>query len=221
MLAAFLESVALVSDADAVDPAKGAVTLMTLHAAKGLEFDAITIVGLEEGLLPHVRALGNELELEEERRLCYVGMTRARRHLLLTHTTVRTLRGMRESRIGSQFLRELPEAAVQRLDHSGMFDPWAEDGDDDDRSGVRYEPLDEDAIVHGGVMRTTSRSARSAAAASTAKFPVGSLVRHPTFGLGRVEAIMPRATGAAARIAFNSAGTKTLILEYARLERVR
>ena len=219
LLAAFLESVALVSDADAVDPTKGAVTLMTLHAAKGLEFDAVTIVGLEEGLLPHMRALGNELELEEERRLCYVGMTRARRHLALTHTSVRTLRGMREARIGSQFLRELPEQAIELIDRIGTFDPWEDDGEGDDADSVRCEPVDDDPRVHAGVVGRAGGSNRRSGG-SSARFPVGSLVRHPTFGLGRVESIMPRASGAAARISFNTAGTKTLILEYAKLERV-
>ncbi len=78
VLSAFLESVALVSDADAVDPESGAVTLMTLHTAKGLEFDVVAIAGLEEGLLPHVRAAMEEEDCEEERRLFFVGLTRAR-----------------------------------------------------------------------------------------------------------------------------------------------
>ncbi|MCA9285083.1 MAG: UvrD-helicase domain-containing protein, partial [Phycisphaerales bacterium] len=113
LLAAFLESVALVSDADAIDPERGAVTLMTLHAAKGLEYDAVAIIGLEQGTLPHQRGLESDHELEEERRLCYVGMTRARRHLLMTRTEVRTVRGMTERRIPSQFLSELPAGAVR------------------------------------------------------------------------------------------------------------
>ena len=81
VLAAFLESVALVADADMVDPERGAVTLMTLHAAKGLEFDAVALIGLEHGILPHQRSAQSPRELEEERRLCFVGITRARRHL--------------------------------------------------------------------------------------------------------------------------------------------
>src|SRR5690606_6386634 len=93
-LSAYLESVALVSDADAIDPANGAVTLMTLHAAKGLEFDVVAMAGLEEGLLPHLRAATSPSELEEERRLCFVGITRAKRHLLMTHAAWRTQRGL-------------------------------------------------------------------------------------------------------------------------------
>src|SRR5690606_30173820 len=100
-------------------PEKGAVTLMTLHAAKGLEFDTVALAGMEEGLLPHSRAATNEAELEEERRLCYVGITRAKRHLLLTSARMRTHRGMRERTIPSQFLNELPASSVITLDQAG------------------------------------------------------------------------------------------------------
>ena len=107
LLFAFLENVALVSDADAVDPENGAVTLMTLHAAKGLEFEFVAIAGLEEGLLPHERAMFNDDQMEEERRLCYVGMTRAKRHLLLTNVRSRTQRGMSRRTVPSRFIREM------------------------------------------------------------------------------------------------------------------
>ena len=106
-LFAFLEHVALVSDADAIDPRIGAVTLMTLHAAKGLEFDFVVIAGLEDGLLPHIRALFDETQMEEERRLCFVGITRARKHLLLSSTMRRTQRGLTERAIPSRFLQEM------------------------------------------------------------------------------------------------------------------
>ena len=120
-LAAWLESIALVSDADMVDPERGAVTLMTLHAAKGLEFDVVAIAGLEQGLLPHGRSVGEENGLEEERRLCYVGMTRARKNLALTWAHRRTVRGITERAMPSQFLGELPDDAVERVDDR---DPW-------------------------------------------------------------------------------------------------
>jgi DNA helicase-2/ATP-dependent DNA helicase PcrA len=122
MLFSFLEHVALVSDADAVDPKNGAVTLMTLHAAKGLEFDFVAIAGLEEGVLPHERSLFENDQMEEERRLCYVGVTRARKHLLLTNARKRTQRGMTNRTMGSRFLREMAgsslieEVAVEQWD---------------------------------------------------------------------------------------------------------
>ena len=121
LLFAFLESVALVSDADAVDPENGAVTLMTLHASKGLEFDFIAIAGLEEGLLPHERSLYDEFPMEEERRLCYVGITRARKHLMMTTAKRRTQRGVSRRAIESRFIREMSGIFVkQKMD----TEPW-------------------------------------------------------------------------------------------------
>lgn len=107
VLFSFLEHVTLVSDADAVDPKNGAVTLMTLHAAKGLEFDFVAIAGLEEGVLPHERSLYENNQMEEERRLCYVGITRARKHLLLTNARRRTQRGLSNRTMASRFIREM------------------------------------------------------------------------------------------------------------------
>jgi DNA helicase-2/ATP-dependent DNA helicase PcrA len=117
-LRGFLERVTLVADADAVDPLRGAVTLMTLHAAKGLEFPFVAIAGLEEGLLPHARSIGEGSGngVEEERRLLFVGITRAERHLLITSAATRAQRGVRMSTIESGFLRELPEESVDRHD---------------------------------------------------------------------------------------------------------
>ena len=193
-LTAFLESVALISDADAIDPESGTVTLMTLHAAKGLEYAAVAMVGLEENLLPHIRAVGNEMELEEERRLCFVGITRAKRHLQLSRAAVRTHRGLREPTMESRFLTELPGESIVYSDQSdavGCFD-----GDDD----MQVARLDGETPC--------------------GEFPVGCVVRHPKFGLGRVEAVMPQVMGSKARVEFPTVGTKTLILEYAKLERV-
>ena len=117
-LRGFLERVTLVADADAVDPLRGAVTLMTLHAAKGLEFPFVAIAGLEEGLLPHARSIGDGSGngVEEERRLLFVGITRAERHLLITSAATRAQRGVRMSTIESGFLRELPDESVDRHD---------------------------------------------------------------------------------------------------------
>lgn len=121
LLFAFLESVALVSDADTIDPENGAVTLMTLHASKGLEFDFIAIAGLEEGLLPHERSFYDESQMEEERRLCYVGVTRAREHLMLTTTRRRTQRGVSKRTIESRFIREMSGVIdKQKID----TEPW-------------------------------------------------------------------------------------------------
>src|SRR5206468_7043828 len=110
-LADYLAQVSLVSDADHLKGAGGAITLMTLHAAKGLEFPVVAIIGMEEGILPHSRARGNLNELEEERRLCFVGITRAEQQLILTKAAYRTIRGLRERTVTSPFLNELPPTA--------------------------------------------------------------------------------------------------------------
>jgi len=109
----FLESVALVSDTDELDAVEHRVSLMTLHTAKGLEFPAVFLVGLEDGVFPHLRALEDPLQLEEERRLCYVGITRAQRQLYLTHAWSRTLWGSTSHAIPSRFLSELPADLVR------------------------------------------------------------------------------------------------------------
>jgi DNA helicase II / ATP-dependent DNA helicase PcrA len=113
----FLTQVALVSDTDGLrQTPEGAVTMMTLHAAKGLEFPAVAIIGMEEGILPHQRARGDLEQTEEERRLFFVGMTRAQRHLILSKAQSRTVRGLRERTITSPFLIELPSDRVETLD---------------------------------------------------------------------------------------------------------
>jgi ATP-dependent DNA helicase UvrD/PcrA len=114
-LAGFLQDISLVSDQDTIQDDRGLVTLMTLHNAKGLEFKAVFAIGMEEGIFPHVRSL-EEQGVEEERRLCYVGLTRAMERLTLTHTLARSLYGRRTQNLASRFLDELPsEVERERL----------------------------------------------------------------------------------------------------------
>ena len=105
-LEAYLEQIALISDLDTWQQEKNYVTLMTLHLAKGLEFNHVFMVGLEEGLLPHINSIESEIELEEERRLCYVGMTRAKKRLVLTSAAERRMNGVRRWNIPSRFILE-------------------------------------------------------------------------------------------------------------------
>ena len=143
LLFEFLEQVALVSDTDFIDPEIGAVTLMTLHAAKGLEFDFVAIAGLEDGLLPHDRSLYDDDQMEEERRLCYVGITRAKRHLLLTSARRRTQRGLSNRTIESRFIKEL---SGEHIHQEPIVDPW---------EGVDPEPLEAQdlEVTVGSVVR--------------------------------------------------------------------
>jgi DNA helicase-2/ATP-dependent DNA helicase PcrA len=124
----YLAAVSLVSDADRFEGAGGAVTLMTLHAAKGLEFPVVAIIGLEEGCLPHSRARDDVKELEEERRLCFVGITRARERLILSNAAWRTIRGRREPTIASPFLAEMPPDMLEIIDSARRGSASAREG---------------------------------------------------------------------------------------------
>ena len=126
-LAEYLAAVSLVSDADRVEGAGGAVTLMTLHAAKGLEFPVVSIIGLEEGCLPHSRAREDERELEEERRLCFVGITRAQERLILSNAAWRTMRGKREPTVSSPFLHEMPRDLMEVTDRTDQYERTQEE----------------------------------------------------------------------------------------------
>ena len=215
LLLAYLERVALVADVDALDPSRGAVTLMTLHAAKGLEFPAVAVIGLEEGILPHFRGQESEAEMEEERRLCFVGVTRAMDRLLMTSARYRTIRGLSERMIESRFIDELRGEGVSLSDQSGGLNQWTED-EFVERGGAgpgRAQPRQSSA--EGG--RTGGGSGSRAGGGGSAPFRVGAKVRHPQFGPGEVEAVTA-GSDARVRVRFPSVGTKTLVLAYARLE---
>ncbi|MEQ9096723.1 MAG: UvrD-helicase domain-containing protein [Phycisphaerales bacterium] len=201
MLRAWLETVALVSDQDAVDAAGGAVTLMTLHASKGLEFPAVAMIGLEEGTLPHSRARESEAELEEERRLAFVGITRAMKRLLITSARVRAVRGVPERTIPSRFLSEIGEQDAEHVSFSDRSDDFSDFGGGGRGGSDDFDPWGDDDEP------------------KTAALRVGSRVRHPQFGVGKVLSC-GTGTGARARVEFKGIGVKTLILEYARLTRV-
>ncbi|MEM8835499.1 MAG: UvrD-helicase domain-containing protein [Planctomycetota bacterium] len=207
IMRAYLETVSLVADADSIDPASGAITLMTLHAAKGLEFPAVAIVGMEEGLLPSSRALESESGLEEERRLAFVGITRAMRRLLMTSAKYRTQRGLRERMIPSRFLDELPSEHVRVSDQSE--ESWDEGWDD------APAPWDEptEASIESARRRRASRSS-----GSWPGIEPGARVRHPRFGLGTIAQVMSKGMNARAVVEFKDAGRKTLVLQYANLE---
>jgi len=212
-LSLWLESVALVSDADAMDSDRGAVTLMTLHAAKGLEFDVVHLVGLEEGLLPHARSGESDRELEEERRLCYVGMTRARRWLALSWARARATRGYTERRMASSFLDELPAQDIERVGERRTASappraaPWGAGG-----GGQEFDQMPD--------YEAGDEPPRRSEAQSQGGLVVGARVRHAHFGSGRIEAIMPRGPSTTVRVLFERVGPKNLVLAYANLELV-
>ena len=210
----FLDRAALVSDADSFDE-HAPVTLITLHSAKGLEFDHVFLVGMEEGLFPHVRSMANEAALEEERRLCYVGMTRARHTLTLTRARYRRTfdrgGGGRPDVLGtpSRFLAEVPPELVETV--TGAFGsqrfrlPFAE---------TDTERLDQESQILEEPRRSPSRLG------SSAKTLVGQRVRHPTFGVGTIMNVDEDGEDRRLTVSFQRHGTRKLIERYAKLERL-
>ncbi|HIE50163.1 MAG TPA: DNA helicase PcrA [Armatimonadetes bacterium] len=213
-LRAFLENMALISDVDQLSTAANAVTLLTLHSAKGLEFPVVFIVGLEEGLFPHARSLDNGQELEEERRLCYVGMTRAKERLYLTYAWQRTLYGRTELSTPSRFLSEIPEEFLQTEGGWPVVAP-----------AVAAEPSPAAGLDLTRILSRHRRGEMPAEDATRAPteplaFNPGQKVRHPTFGEGIVIACKGSGPTAEVKVVFKGRGEKTLLLEYAKLEAI-
>jgi len=209
-LAGFLEGVALVSEVDNYEEKVDAVTLLTLHSAKGLEFPVVFIVGLEEGLLPHARSIDNGYErpeeLEEERRLCYVGITRAMQRLYLVHAFRRTLWGSSQVRDPSRFLADIPAHLLKGRDLPAETRLPATD---------ERVPLFPPARL-AAVGPTTPPPAPQV---TTSPFKTGDKVRHAKFGEGIVVEVKPVKDDVEVTVAFAGVGVKRLSLAFAPLER--
>ena len=214
-LQAFLDSVALIADIDEMAEGKGAVTLMTLHSAKGLEFPVVFMTGLEEGVFPHARSLTDDDELEEERRLCYVGMTRARERLFLSAALSRRLYNSDAFNLPSRFLDEVPAQLLERVNglngrpRSGGYPVdgraasaggWGSGvgrrGAEPEPDGPRYEPI-EPFVDH---------------------LQVGMRVRHPEWGIGTIRERIGEGEDLKIVVTFAGVGRKKLAAKYAQLE---
>ncbi|HTQ08606.1 MAG TPA: 3'-5' exonuclease, partial [Fimbriimonadaceae bacterium] len=209
-LGGFLESVALMSDIDAADDEGGeAVTLMTLHSAKGLEFPVVFMTGLEEGVFPHSRSLTSDSELEEERRLCYVGMTRAREELHLVHAHRRSLYGQPSFNMPSRFLRDIPPELVDTIGHSAYAQPIRQ---------VHQQRTGTYAVTEP---RPTPPAPRGVKTPSwKPPFEIGDRVRHAKFGMGVVVACNPLQDDTEVTVAFPGVvGVKKLTQKFAKLEK--
>lgn len=199
-LAGFLEQVSLVADSDEIPTeGEGVVTLMTLHTAKGLEFPVVFLTGLEEGVFPHSRSLADPREIEEERRLAYVGLTRAQRRLYLSRAVVRSSWGAPMYNPASRFLDEIPTDLIA----------WERDASHAVSTRGRAPALSQVAAAPTGRR-----------AATVVELSVGDRVSHDTFGLGTVVAVAGAGEKAEASIDFGSYGTKRLLLRYAPVERL-
>ena len=217
----FLAEITLASPIDRWDQETGAVTLMTLHAAKGLEFPVVFIVALEEGLLPHGRALENDNEVEEERRLFFVGITRARRDLCLSRCCVRSFRGQQQATLPSRFLAELPEEPLVLRDLSGVssWDSRSKPGVGSwpgRRTESRPAPVAREfrlmtaADLAGG--REPAGSAAPEAPIDLAAFQPGVAVLHPEYGLGRIVTIDGAGPNRKGRVRFAVGPERTFVL---------
>ena len=194
-LAAFLEGVTLVSDVDGLDEGVEAVTLITLHQAKGLEFPVVFIIGMEEGILPHFKSLDDPAQMEEERRLCYVGITRAKQRVYLVRAFHRSLMGRSVVNQPSRFLDDIPSHLVS--------------------GGGRW--LGEDSQI---VPTIYSWNKASVPGPATPELKDGDHVRHSQFGDGVVVSCQPVADDIEVVVAFNGGGIKKLLLSFAGLEKI-
>jgi len=209
----FVERMALVADSDQLDGGAGAISLMTLHVAKGLEFPAVVITGLEETIFPHRRALSDEAELEEERRLCYVGITRAMRHLVLTHAWSRTQWGNRVDALASRFLSEIPPELVHDISVTLPSRRSSFARDDDGFVGRGTEFTQGRAFGAG-----TAPPVRSTGAEKLA-LKVGERVVHDRYGSGVVVSVEGEGSHSRAAVRFDEHGTKQLVLAMTPLRR--
>jgi DNA helicase-2/ATP-dependent DNA helicase PcrA len=214
-LTAFLERVSLVSDVDNLRDSENGVTLLTLHAAKGLEFPVVFIVGLEDGLLPHSRSIDEPDEMEEERRLFYVGITRAKDLLYLLHTFRRTRYGSSDISIPSRFLSEIPR---EYLENYSPGDSLA--GGRHTRSPSRTG--DEWPFAsRGSRARSTSTPPQAGRSAGPIpRFYAGQRVRNPKFGVGTVVSVVEKDGDQEVRVAFAGKGIKLFLAKFAKLESV-
>ena len=210
----FLDNAALVSDQDDYDE-RAPVMLMTLHTAKGLEFPVVFIVGLEDGLFPHSRSIDEDESLEEERRLFYVGMTRAEEHLYLTSSRYRRMFGTMEPMLTevSRFLREIPSELVDGLAQPGSveFEPRQRTA----FGGDSYNTVD---AVQGFLANKSKQRSTSRSGGRGAKWTLGTRVKHPMYGIGTVIRMEGAGGDAKLTVSFNNYGLKKLVAKYAKLE---
>ena len=234
----FLDSIALVSDVDNLDESTDAVTLMTMHSAKGLEFDNVFLVGMEEGLFPSKRSIEEDVQTEEERRLCYVAITRAKKHLFITNTKKRTLYGSTTYSTPSRFIDEIPEnllseTSIENKENKGIRNnqnTWLDS---------EYKRVETYLSNRNRVSENIERKVKPNIGVSvdsflknlagnnqvktnnTLKYKVGMEVKHKKFGIGIIENIEPEGDDFKLEIMFDGSGFKRLMANYTPLEIIK
>ena len=212
-LAGFLEEIALYTDLEQYNQGDDAVVMMTMHSAKGLEFPNVFLVGFEEGLFPGMRAIGDQAEMEEERRLCYVAITRAKKCLTISHARQRMLYGRTASALPSRFLKEIPEECIVK---KGGFRVAQESGygaRTDGRSA--YGERSGYAVRKAPVRKLGNSMVTSAQSCAVLELNQGDMVSHAAFGRGMVLSVMKMGGDALLEIAFDDIGTKKLMAKTA------
>ena len=206
-LAQLLENISLVSDIDSYDEAQETVTLMTLHSAKGLEFPNVFLMGMEEGVFPGIRAFSDEAEIEEERRLCYVGITRAKERLFLSRAQSRTLFGSTKYNLPSRFLEEIPAELLDCKEERAKIV-----SDIEHIGGARPVGFGKSGFL-------AQKDEVKKAAAPKVQFAPGDQVKHRKFGIGTIVSAQPMGADTLLRIAFEE-GEKKLLAAYAPIEKI-
>jgi len=217
----FLENITLASDVDGWDEQQDCVSIMTLHSAKGLEFPVVYMLALEQGLLPHERSMSNDEDVEEERRLAFVGMTRAKEELYLTHARLREFRGQTLYAVPSMFLDELPEEGTESIDlalsaggSSSAIDAWRTGSSAAERGWI------EAGIAPRG-KGAAQNIAQPASGIPTQNYSEGMTVRHDNYGTGRVTGVSGYGANRKVKVRFSGAGERTFLVEKAKLAVVR
>ena len=234
----FLDSIALVSDVDNLDESTDAVTLMTMHSAKGLEFDNVFLVGMEEGLFPSKRSIEEDAQTEEERRLCYVAITRAKKHLFITNTKKRTLYGSTTYSTPSRFIDEIPENLLSETSIENKENKGARNNQNTWLDS-EYKRVETYLSNRNRVSENIERKVRPSIGVSVdsflknlagnnqvktnnvSKYKVGMEVKHKKFGIGIIENIEPEGDDFKLEIMFDGSGFKRLMANYTPLEIIK
>lgn len=208
-LSGFLEEVSLYTDIDKLDENDNVVSLMTIHSAKGLEFGTVFIIGMEDGIFPGLRSLNSLEDLEEERRLAYVAITRAKKKLYMIHAKQRMLFGSTNRNLISRFAKEISSEYYERID-----------------STVKTYDADEKDIIVQSVSKYSlqselaNRRVEQNKKQASAEFSVGERVKHNVFGEGTVVSVKKISNDAMLEIAFDSVGTKKLMANFAKIAKI-
>ena len=206
-LSGFLEEIALYTDLDSMNDAEDCVVLMTMHSSKGLEFPVVFLPGMEDGIFPSVRVLYDPVELEEERRLAYVAITRAKKKLYLTHAATRMVFGTTNRNRLSRFAEEIPKDKIEEVNDTYSQRPF---GGRRERAPVAPPPAETEPLA-GSVRKVESAAIR---------FQVGDRVRHRVFGEGTVLSITPMGNDNLVETIFDRVGTKKIMANFAKLQKV-